>query len=303
MIMNIVCCPDKAYVSHTGIMLKSLLLNNPAQKFCIHVVVDSDVSETQKEQLRHIVVDEHGSEIVFYDANSIELSEFPNVNFNHVTRATYYRLFLADMLPADLSRVLYLDGDIIVRSNIAELYNTDISQYAIGAVIEQETDNIQHYNRLQYPHALGYFNAGVLLINLEYWRKHNLKAEFLAFIEEHADRILYHDQDVLNYVLRERKFALPLKYNVQTHFFKPWTEQHLDRTTYEGELEQAINDPVILHFTTSSKPWQKSSTHPMKGEYLKYKAMTIWKDAPLQKTLNPYLRGIGYNLLKLLKLR
>lgn len=98
-----------------------------------------------------------------------------------------------------------MDGDIIVRNNLNELWNTDIKDYAIGAVPDQSEGLIVFYNRLKYPPRLGYFNSGVLLINLKYWRDNNLTEQFNKFLQTYPERVVFHDQDILKYTLRIRK--------------------------------------------------------------------------------------------------
>ena len=73
--------------------------------------------------------------------------------------------------------------------------------------------------RDRYSPSLGYFNAGVLLVNLRYWRENNLSESFFEIINKYPERLRYHDQDVLNIVLKEIKLTLPLKYNVQHGYF------------------------------------------------------------------------------------
>jgi len=290
----------------TGIMLKSLFVNNSAQKFFIHVIVDDTVSEDLKRKLRKIVIAEYGNSITFYNADAIDFDGYLNLgSHTHVSKATYYRLFMAEFLPKDIAKVLYLDGDMVVMNSILDLWNVDISDCAIAGVAEHEIDVIQNYNRLQYSRELGMFNAGVLLINLDYWRKYNLQQKFIDFTREHPERVKWHDQDVLNFVLREKKKSLPLKYNVQPGFFYKREFMGMSWERYGEEIETARKKPVILHFSTYSKPWYANCSHPMTKVFLKYKNMTEWKDIPLQVKYKPNrkLRYICGDILRLLRLR
>ena len=72
-----------------------------------------------------------------------------------------------------------LDADMIVNGPIIDLYNTDLGNAAIGAVIDQSCDDIRHYNRLGLDSDKGYFNAGLLLINLNLWKKENCPQKYL----------------------------------------------------------------------------------------------------------------------------
>ena len=125
------------------------------------------------------------------------------------------------MLNSDIDKVLYLDSDIVVDKSLETLWNSNISNYAVGCVTDM-SEAKHDYNRLDFDPKLGYFNAGVLLINLKYWRDHHIIDEFVNIIINHPEMIEQHDQDVLNIVLCKNKFTLPLTYNVQNGFlFKP----------------------------------------------------------------------------------
>ena len=136
----------------------------------------------------------------------------------------------------------------------------------------------ERYSRLNYPQSLGYFNAGVLLINIEYWREHNLQDVFWNYMKENIDKLKQHDQDVLNYTCRDCKVNLPFIYNSQDGF--GYNRAYFDVKKYAQELPQALTAPVILHFT-ANKPWEKECDHPYKNEFFKYQNLTPWKGMPL----------------------
>ena len=79
------------------------------------------------------------------------------------------------------------------------LWNIDIANNSVGAVPDITlTYDIRSYNRLDYEMELGYFNSGVLLINLDYWRKNSLSTIILEYINENVEKLKFHDQDALN---------------------------------------------------------------------------------------------------------
>ena len=286
--MNIVCSPSDTYIMQTGIMLKSLSINNYDIDINIYVIIDKSLNSKYKEQLTNIVKDNPKHNIIFIGFDNQILNKY-NISFKnqHFRINTYYRLYLAEILPEDIDKVLFLDGDIIIEKNLKDLWNSDISNYAIGCVIEQEIDNIQMYNRLHYPHELGYFNAGVLLINLRYWRNHSLSKYFTDFMEKYPERLLYHDQDIMNYVLKDQKKYLPLKYNVQSAFYYKQDLLKIDLLKYGQQIEDAKKDPYIIHYSSGFKPWYEDCCHPLQTEFIKYKNMTEWKDTPLIKQYLP----------------
>ena len=293
--MNIVCCTDHNYVMPTGVMICSVCVNNHQSKVDFHVICNDDVTDEDKVDLTNIV-NQYNHRIFFYSVN-IQVPECFTVNKEgqpkHITISSYYRLFLVQILPSDIDKVLYLDCDVVVRHSLQEMYNTDIEDFAVGVVTDMGDGNLNFYNYLRYSPKYGYFNSGVLLINLSYWKKNNILEEFVNFATQYPERIILHDQDIMNFVLKDKKKQLPLTYNFQHGFlFKKlgisWE--------YEDELKEAIKNPYVLHFT-GVKPWIQGCDHPYKNEFMKYKKMTKWNGTPLWKAPRKTFRSIIKKIL------
>lgn len=295
--MNIVCCTDHNYIMPTGVMICSACVNHQDCTITFHVVCNDDVTEEDKQDLKNITSQyNHKIEFITAPVFTKKALYFP-VN-KHITITTYYRLFLTELLPYDIDKIIYLDGDLIVRHSLKDLYESNINSFAIAAIPDMDEGQIYLYNNLKYKQSLGYFNAGVLLINLKYWRKHKLLNKFIDFIINNPERIKYHDQDILNFVLRENKVKLPLKYNVQDGFFRKKLNISWE---YEDDLKEAINNPVIVHFTCgNNKPWNKGCDVPYKEEFFKYRNLTKWKDEPLKKIAYPNKTRIKQYVKKVL---
>lgn len=304
-VIHVVCCADHNYVMPCGVMLKSLLVNNSECNIHIHLITDSTFIEKDKNSICKIVQQEHHKKLSIYNTDSIEFTDFPQLGTHtHISKAAYYRLFMPTILPKELEKVLYLDVDVIVMGSIVDLWENDINNFAIGAVIDQETDNICHYNRMRYPKEYEIFNSGVLLINLLYWRKNNLQKLFMDFMKNYHDRILYHDQDVLNCVLHSKKKLLSLRYNVQSAFFYHFNIVKYDMSKYQSSIDDAIKNPIILHFSTKYKPWNEDCFHPLKLEFVKYQEMTEWSGVFFEFKPQPFtLRKICRDFLCYLHLK
>lgn len=267
--MDIVCCTDTHYIMPTGVMLKSLFDNNKTENLTVHVIIDDSVTESDKRALTEITE----GYISFYAAGLIHCS-FPNigVTHTHVTTASYYRLFLTQLLPVEIEKVLYLDGDIIINDNLSDLWETNIENYAIGCI--QDMDEMPNLNRVSYPRDYGYFNAGVLLVNLKFWRDHQLLEIFLQCIRVNGTKLMYHDQDVLNFTLYDKKRYLPMRYNVQNGFLYKKRFQLFTHDDNSNDLKVAQQHPAIIHYTLS-KPWKQNSVSPFKRLFRYYKKQTV----------------------------
>lgn len=273
--LHIAVCLDSGYVMPTGVMMYSVCVNNQDVDIDFHVLIDGSVSERDKQDLRDTLEKFHGKRALFYAVNSMQTIRFPLIK-RGLTRATYYRLFLPEILPPSVEKVLYLDGDIIVRHSLLPLWETDMTDFAIGAVMDVCDGDIRIYNRLKYPYTKGYFNAGVLFINLAYWRDNNIVARLIDYIKNYPERILQEDQDVMNAVLQDEKIKLPVCYNFQSGFLKsiPGRDSWRD----DSEIKSEMTDPVIVHFSERQKPWYKNLrySHPFKSTFLKYQSQTKW---------------------------
>lgn len=279
MTMEIVCSTDSCYVMQTGIMLTSLFENNRGESIRVHLLHNGVAAEVLSPIER--IVECYGQRIVFYEMDEARFKSFPigrEGQNTHVgaSYATYYRLFLTELLPPDVCRVIYLDGDLIVMRSLRELWSLDMHDCAIGAVPDSYNNRPDPYNRLHYPQSMGYFNAGVLLINIDYWRRNDVLRLFFECASSKADRLSCHDQDILNYVFRTVKLLLPLKYNMLNEY---WFDVRHSVVSWEfdSQIRDGQQSPVVVHFTGLPKPWFSNCRHPFKCEFERYRAMTPWR--------------------------
>lgn len=269
--MEILCCTDHNFVIPMGVMMHSLCVNNTSNDLHFHVFVDNSVTQEQKSEIKDVV--NNGNEVSFYTIDVSSIQQYLIVKVANFPISIYYRLLLADILPETVHKVLYLDADIIVRHDLTMLYDTNIDNVALAAVTEPDGTG-RNCERLGYPSELGYFNSGVILFNLDYFRKNNVTEQLINFIKENPEKLGCPDQDTLNFVLRNEKRMLPLKYNVQEGSFRVRPEVLATKDQF-----LAIQDPYILHFTTNEKPWKKSCRHPLRNLYYEYRKGTPWENS------------------------
>lgn len=273
--MHVACNIDGNYVKYCAVMLTSLLENNRRHPIHVHII-SSPLEPGDRDVLRGIVQGKYGQEISFYFPPASLLDDCRTDETGHISPATYYRLFLTSILPADVRKVIYLDCDLIVNGDISEFWNTDISDVSLGCVEDMWSQMPGNYVRLHYDRKYSYFNAGVLLINLERLRSAGFEARAVRYLKEHADELVFYDQDLLNALLHDDKRFVALRWNVQDGFLR---RRRTGRMSDEGvaALEHELLTPVIIHYTGSKKPWQYKSQHPWKHLYFRYLDMTQWR--------------------------
>jgi lipopolysaccharide biosynthesis glycosyltransferase len=279
--MNIICSTDNNFVQHCSVMLTSVLINNEGVSVWLLTEGLTKINQT----ILKDEVESKGGILNYVKVDSEIISKLPmpkNDLLSHISPATYYRLLMSDLLPFEVHKAIYLDCDIIVRGSLMELWNTDISNFAIGAV-HQMWNEVEDANRLGYPVEYGYFNAGMLLVNLDYWRENSISVKLVDYLTSNYETILMHDQDALNAILYDKAFRLPCKWNMLHYFFYPDSrnikgifEGRLitDYLDYKEQLKHNRNNPIIVHYVSKPKPWQEGCLHPFVKEYFNYAKKT-----------------------------
>ncbi len=281
--IHVTCNIDKNYVKYCSVTLVSLFENNRNEPITVHIIADGLTDEDKR-----ILLDlaaKYNNQVLFYLPNIKLLEGFAIRKFSkRISLATYYRCILSDLLPKTIDRVLYLDCDIVVLGDISQFWNTPLENIGVAAIEDVGYNEDERYTRLQYPKLESYFNAGVLMINLNYWRQHDMANACVEYYHKYPERLLFNDQDLLNAILHKDKTLVDLKWNVQDGFYrnpKTMTQE------WKNKFADVLKHPVILHYT-NRKPWDYDSQHPLRQEYFKYLTMTPFSNDIILK--NPLYR-------------
>lgn len=283
--IHIACNIDERFAQHCAVTLVSAFKNNPGQAITAHIIARG-LTESSRRRLAELAT-AYGATLRFYEPAPDLLDGFSIRKCgNRISITAYYRCLLPELLPADVDRVLYLDCDILVLQPLDELWQTPLDGVAAGVVEDIANDDAPRYARLEYPQELGYFNSGVLLLNLVHWRKHHLAEACRDYFHRYPERIVYNDQDLLNCVLCRSKRALPLKWNVQDAFYRRPAQL---TTAWRDKYAEALLHPAILHYS-NRKPWLYDSQHPLRRLYHDYLHLTPWHDAPAGHSASDAIR-------------
>ena len=161
---------------------------------------------------------------------------------------------------ATKERVLYLDTDTLITNSILPLFSLDKKGKAVGAVKQNYSSAKENIKRLNYDVNKGYFNAGVLLIDLKQWRENNVMKQSIDYCVKNIEHLSLFDQDALNVIFQDNKCELPLCYNIipanlNSDYY--YTAEHLD------EIKEAVYRPVIIHYAASAPWYMDEYQHPM----------------------------------------
>ncbi|WP_303918208.1 glycosyltransferase family 8 protein [Treponema berlinense] len=261
--INVALCTDDNFIYPTLTTIDSVLKNNTDQRFSIFIIT-AGLSEQSRKTVENFSLNKQGqAEIKIITAEKKILSGCPIKQGDHVSLSSYLRILLPGLIPENIKKVLYLDGDILCVSSLKELYDIDISQNSCAAVRDERNNDAEIFTRLNYSSENGYFNAGVILINLDWWRKNNVQNTTLKYISENQEKCLWHDQDALNYILNGTVAWLDFRYNLTQGFLFDKPKLKIDEK-YKNAISSAIKNPCLIHYCAAYKPWHVECNSPFK---------------------------------------
>lgn len=289
----IVCASDNNFAMPLTVMLKSIITNIKKYDQIIIYILDGQISEPSKRLLKeslkpsNIVI--HWIDIDDKEFNDMKVTTPFTDIFSQVkaatqfTLATYYRLLIPQLLPENIKKVIYLDCDTVVLNDIGDLWDQDVENHYLLAVPDMWTESmyvsspfgLKLYKELNIPAKNKYFNAGVLVLNLDKWRKDDITNKIMNYLRLYKEHVLWLDQDGLNAILPGKWGELDPGWNVVTmlYRYKSWKDSPFDKETYD----RLIKSPYIVHFTEEKKPWHHYNKHPKRQLFLDYLNLTLWK--------------------------
>jgi UDP-glucose/galactose:(glucosyl)LPS alpha-1,2-glucosyl/galactosyltransferase len=261
---HVAFCFDRGYQQHFGAAIMSLLLNDegPCSDLCVHVVTTEEDAPLRAglNRLKTLFGIHYQIHIpAMADLQLIRGLPTATSMMSHVKHATYFRLFLPALLPESVTQVLYLDSDIIVQKSLRPLMAESLDGFALAAVTDLSAHHMKRHHRLP-----TYFNAGVLVMNLDLWRHEAIARQCLSYGLSNADRLPFADQCVLNLLLVERTKIV---------------DSHWNAAVAPIPGLQVREDAAVLHFCTRHKPWQAWYEHPLGRLYWRYLDVSPWAGA------------------------
>ena len=236
---------DDKYWAPAYALMRSVCLFTYRRKDIAFHLFHRSLSDTHRAALEQITT-EFGATLNFYDIdqNPGFVSIAARARYNtRLSNIVYARILFAQLLPPGITRLLYLDCDMLVRVPIERLYDRDMQGFPLAAVPDYNgaqiiTGRSLTDNRGIFDVAMRYFNAGLLLIDMNKWRDMHILEKFEAAIDDGTLAKIYYDQDFLNLAFKENWLELDNLWN----FVNP-------RQTHE------VLNPHILHYTGDRKPW------------------------------------------------
>jgi lipopolysaccharide biosynthesis glycosyltransferase len=262
---------DDNYIPHFATSLTSLLRTNP-NLFDRYFLIMSQPDMTQLKKTIKFFKKEFDIklEILNFDVLQFEPSELSELLPK--STSTYFRMFLAELLPKEVEKVIYLDADTVVIGKLEELINQKFNNCYFLAVPECLFSSNSVPEKLIQGNLLGrhYFNTGVMFVDVSKWRSDKASNQLLNTGKQNKNQITLWDQDILNICFKNQIGEMDGRFN-------------------SFILHKKMNpDPIIIHYAGPVKPWQIFNSHPYRAEYKYYRNQTpfVFKRT-LQVTLRP----------------
>ena len=288
---NICFSLDSKYTEQFTVSAVSILKNADADENINFYILNGGLTEKDKSNIE-LLKNIKSFNIEYIEINEKDFKDCPMLKEKsdehkdyHVTVPTYFRFKLPELLPK-LDKVLYLDCDVIVRTSLKELFAVSLKDKAVAMV--EDVESKREAERLTIKK---YFNAGVMLINLDYWRKNDVSILLFEYAKKNKKKILWQDQDVINVVLEGKIKSINLKWNYQYFLY--------DKTN-----EKDLAECSILHLAGRFKPWLIPFEHFIYDYYYYFLALTPFKNRIIdykQKASGKHLKNdIGGNTTNIL---
>jgi len=276
----LVCAFDDNYAMSAAVMLKSAELNLATYTQIRVFVLERALRKANRERIAGSL-DPARVQLVWVPVDEAKINGL-KVD-RHVSKATYYRLLIEELLPA-LDRAIYLDSDVLVCGDLGQLWDTPREGAHLLAAPQVSPDastagsvrGLRTYKALGLASDAKLFNAGVLLIDLALWRRDSVSDRVIAYLRQYADEVLWWDQDGLNAILAGHWRPLDGRWNVMTSLFRyycSWMESPFNERDYYGMTQ----NPLIVHYNSTSKPWQPDYIRPFRDLFYEYLDETAWR--------------------------
>lgn len=280
----IACAADHQYALPLAVMLRSTVTNldprRPVSIFIVDGGLDSDLRARISASLPPQVT---------LQWIAPERSGFVDLPlWGRMTIATYDKLTLGRWLPTSVQRAVWLDCDLMVLGDLAQLWETANEPHCVLAAQDVLVRTLGARFGVATHRGLGvddggeYFNAGVMLIDVARWRKEDIAVRALAYLRENRRRVFFWDQEALNAVLAGQWGKLDARWNWSPGFESPAAANGAHGRVATSPEKSPEKSPWIVHFTGSLKPWRfegRSTPHKLYYQYVDSTAWAGWRPA------------------------
>ncbi len=292
----VVFAANNNFVPMFATCFQSLIVQSTEENNYDVVLIGSDITKENQGILSEMTEDHPNITLRFYDPGRLLQNYHLKANA-HISVETYYRFLIQDILP-DYDKVLYLDCDMIINADVAELYATDVEGYMLAAAkdpdflgqINGASAKTKKYckDTFHMKNPYKYFQAGVLLFNIREMQKAYSLDEWLTFA---STPYMYNDQDVLNLYCEGHVKYLDMAWNLITDcdHYRVNNVIVYAPDAVQKEYMAARKAPKIIHYAGGMKPWHRPTE-----DFARYFWTTARKTAYYEELLYRMTEGVSY---------
>lgn len=282
---------DDSFVMQTATAVTSCTVNKKPDSVYKIFIITSNVSAKNLELLNKLSRKNCHITIIEGNTKKLEgLHNFRQGGYLSATEAALLKFELPEILP-ELEKVIYLDGDIIVKKDLSELFDTDLENNYVAAAHDTGKIYFKHEYVKKYPQ---YFNSGVMLLNLKKMREDNITQKLIQTKKAENDQNLM-DQNIFNIVFADKIKIIDIRWNFLCinllRAKNKWTISDINNlfnSNYK-DFEDIKNKAVIFHYSSKDKPW-KYSDIPFANLWFSYYKKSPFKNFKLKrKTLTKHI--------------
>lgn len=299
----VILSSDNVYAVYMGVLIESIIQNSSNKNQYDIIILHTDISIENQKLLRGLAKDHPNFSIRFTDIHE-NLGDRQFDVWAHYTKYNVYRLLAPEILNK-YDKAIYMDSDIVVNRDIADLYDVDLAGNMLAAVPDiryhawtnQEGNALQTYAQkvLKFSKKHIYFNSGVLVYNLKAFREYCSSDFMLSYCEQRKWQFI--DQDVLNIVCENKVKYLPMEWNLLITTDNYYTEQMAPLALYQM-YRKAHKDPYIVHYAGNFMPWKVPNVD-MYWYFWEYARMTPFYEILISRMIDNKNKLINQVAVKL----
>lgn len=300
---------DEKFTVPASVSIYSLLYNNKTIDEIEIIVLDDGITKKSKNILT-VMVKQFKRTISFVDVESIKdiIANYTSRDWNG-SYAPYIKLMLNTLLPDREEVIYFLDADTIINKSIASLQKIDLKDNPCAMALEAMPIDYYFYSKLGYHELI---NAGLLVIDLKEWKKHNIEKKVLYFLKNVREKNMLPEEDILSRILKNKITRLAPNYNYLAQYtfhtskfyyrFFGWDKLFENGAYYSlEELKYAQKNVIVYHCIDmfTNRPWHSNNNHPYTKLFDKYLKMTPFKDYKKEKRKMKLSNALEYSVCRI----
>ena len=289
----LVCGADDKFAMPLAVTMFSALKNLRKGHIPVFYIIDGGISEHNKRNIKRVFQNSKRKftlNWIPYNLDSIHSVRATSI----LSKAAYLRILIPDLLPEAHQKAIYLDCDIIVEKDLCTLWEHEFRDEPAMGVQDfydpfiSTVSAISNLDKLAMAQDAAYCNSGVIVFNMNFWRKHKLKDLIFEYLQQNFTSKELFDQDGINVIISGRWKILDPRWNVTLSSLSTFGRfLKLKEEEVNWYLNEFKNNPFIVHFTSKHKPWQT-------GHKNKEALTVFYYDQPYRERYFYYLYQSGW---------